>query len=133
MRRLLLVLVIMLAMALGVRAAWQQTKTSYAVGVITSPSGDGTFRVLPAYCGAVRPGDSAFCAVFVENLSDSTIHVDDYWVVSQRPDVIVDSVEMWNRDIPYNGKESLNIHFHVLPTATPGGFVLEVTVTCLGR
>ena len=131
-KRTLLVLLILVMLAFASYAAWQQTKTALAVGVIASPSGEGTFRLESTYCDEVIPGESETCYMMIRNKSSGEIQVDDYSVTSTNPDVIIDDIDMYSPDIPYDESRPLSWGFHVLETASPGIFTFEVFVTCSG-
>jgi len=131
-KRTLLVLLILVMLAFASYAAWQQTKTALGVGVIASPSGEGTFRLASAYCHEVIPGETGSCWIEVENQSSGTIHVDDFSVTSRNPDVVIDDVTMYRRDIGYDEDRDIDVYFHVVESASPGPFVFDVSVTCSG-
>ena len=129
-KRTLLVLLILVTMAFASYAAWQQTKTALAVGVIASPSGEGTFRLVPAYCGEVIPGGRSDCVIDIENEATCAIRVDEFSVTSRNPDVVIDDVQLWGEEIPEYAKREIYVYFHVTETAPPGPFIFDVTVTC---
>jgi len=125
----LLALLVTLIVAVGGYAAWQEAKTGYAFGVVIEPSGAGTFRVLSAYCGEAIPGGTKGCAIWVRNESSTEIFLDDWSVLSGRPDVAVVKHTLYNRCVEYDGTGYLDFGWTPTADASPGPVTFTVVIT----